>query len=159
MIFVVAITTMLYYSTKLSNGFAASDHWMKGSDAEIKGDHERAVAEYQQALRYEPNNFYYRYELGRAYEQQKKYDAAIAEYQKAARSARTEADYPYGLSLVEYEMGNAYFEKGDYTGAAQAYQRVVSLPLPVKNIKSFLELQKSAAEYLEESKRLLHNKA
>lgn len=143
----------------MSNRFAAADHWGKGVDAEVKGDHERAIIEYQQSLRFDPSDHYVRYSLGGVYERQKKYEAAITEYQKAVILARAEPDGLLGVALAEYQMGNAYFEKGDYAGAAQAYQRVIALSPPAKNIKDFLAVQKSAVEYLEESKRLLHDKA
>lgn len=95
----IAIACILFLSQDfLGNLFAA-----KGTDAFRQGNVRTAIAQYERALRFDPEASSVHYSLGKAYQAVLQYDAAEAEYRIAAMSSSSSsADRKPKLTKNDY---------------------------------------------------------
>ena len=91
-----------------------------GSLCSAKGDHEKAVAAYHQAIDLDPKLAPPHHGLGNAYRNLKRYDEAIAAYQQAIK---VDPQYAYAYT----SLGNAYRDLKRYDEAIAAYQQAITL--------------------------------
>ena len=85
-----------------------------------QGQLDRAIAEYQTALRLKPDYEMAHYNLGLAYASQGQLDRAIAEYQTALRLSP-------GVAEVHNNLGFAYASQGQFDRAIAEYQTALRL--------------------------------
>jgi tetratricopeptide (TPR) repeat protein len=85
-----------------------------------KGSYDRAIQDFDHALRLKPNSAAAFYDRGRAYGYKRDYDRAIQDYDEAVRLNPSDADSYYG-------RGMAYSRKGDYERAIQDYDQAIRL--------------------------------
>jgi lipoprotein NlpI len=84
----------------------AQKHYMKGFDYHNQGLAEKAIEEYQQALKLNPNYIEAYMNIGAIYVDKKDYDQAIQQFKKAV-----ELNYYYGKA--HYNLGMVYLYKGE----------------------------------------------
>ncbi len=96
---------------------AATQHVINGSLFETKGDHARAILEFQDALRYDKSPSIY-YALAKNYSALNKHSLAIESLREALR--RTPANIEYNKLLAQ-----SYVQIFELDSAAAVYQRVV----------------------------------
>jgi tetratricopeptide (TPR) repeat protein len=99
---------------------SASEHMELGLDYHEQGQLEEAAAEFEEAVRLDPDFVEAHYNLGLTYADQGQFDAAIAEYEEAIRLAPDLAEAHNGL-------GNVYSDLGRTDEALAAYQETVRL--------------------------------
>ncbi len=101
-----------------------SDHavayYNRGFAYQNKGEYDRAIADYDQALRLDPKYAHAYNNRGGAYQDKGEYDRAIADYEQALR---LDPKYAYAY----YNRGGAYQDKGEYDRAIADYEQVIRL--------------------------------
>ena len=85
-----------------------------------KGDYDRAIADYNEAIRLDPKYASAYYNRGIAYDDKGDHDRAIADYDEAIR-----LDPKYAVAYNN--RGNAYHDKGDYDRAIADYSEAIRL--------------------------------
>jgi tetratricopeptide (TPR) repeat protein len=85
-----------------------------------KGDYDRAIADYTQALRLDPNDANAYYWRGYVYSNKGDYDLAIADYTQSLRLDPNDAS-------VYYWRGSAYRNKEDYDQAIADYTQAIRI--------------------------------
>jgi tetratricopeptide (TPR) repeat protein len=90
----------------------------RGNAYNSKGDYDRAIQDFSQAIRLDPKCAYAFNGLGNAYNGEADYDQAIQNYDRAIRLI---ANYGYAFN----GRGNAYHSKGDYDRAIQDYDQAI----------------------------------
>ena len=85
-----------------------------------KGDDDRAIADYNEAIRLDPKSAYAYSNRGLAYDHKGDLDRAIADYNEAIR-----LDPKYALAY--FNRGNAYYQKGDDDRAIADYNEAIRL--------------------------------
>jgi tetratricopeptide (TPR) repeat protein len=85
-----------------------------------KGDHDRAIADYDQVIRLKPDDGYAYFNRGIAYDSKGDYDRAIADYDQATRLKPDFVD-------AYNNRGYAYSDKGDYDHAIADYDQAIRL--------------------------------
>jgi len=91
----------------------------RGEAAFDKKDYDKAIADYTEAIRLDPNYYNYYNRRGDAYNIKKDYDKAIADYTEAIRLDPESGSY--------LNRGNAYRDKGNYDKAIADYTEVIRL--------------------------------
>jgi lipoprotein NlpI len=98
---------------------AAAFH-KSGDDYRGKGDYDRAITEYSEAIRLDPNYAMAFNARGIAYRAKRDYDRAIADYDQAIRLNPNNATF-------FNNRGNAYRDKGEHDRAIQEYNEAIRL--------------------------------
>ena len=100
----------------------AVDHYKKGIAHQNRREFDKAIAEYEQAVKIYPNYSDARYNLGKIYYQQNLTSHAANEFKKALLN-------PYNSKpeLCYVELGNIYFENFLYDEAATEYKKALSI--------------------------------
>ncbi|HNR19912.1 MAG TPA: tetratricopeptide repeat protein [Bacteroidia bacterium] len=148
--------TIMRYAQKAID--ADPDYWMgylaRGNAWHDKGEHYKAIADYNKAIELKPDDAVAYYNRGIAWSKKGEYDKAIADYTKAielkpdyafaynnrgiAWSNRGEfdkaiADYNKYIELKPddadgyFNRGNARYDKGEYDNAIADYNRAIEL--------------------------------
>jgi tetratricopeptide (TPR) repeat protein len=99
---------------------SASEHLNRGADYADQGQLDQAIAEYQEAIRLDPDYAEAHYNLGLAYHKQGKLDDAIAEYKEAIRIDPSMAD-------AHVNLGVAYADQGKLDEAIAAYREALRI--------------------------------
>ena len=85
-----------------------------------KGDYDRAIADYTEAIRLDPKLDYAFFRRGVAYSQKKEHDRAIADYSQVVRLNPKRAP-------AYVRRGYAYHSKGDYDRAIADYDQAIRI--------------------------------
>src|SRR3984957_13629550 len=85
-----------------------------------KGDYERGIRDYNEAIHLNPNSVGTFYSRGYAYKKKGDYDRAIQDFNEALRLD------PH-FELAYYERGNSYINKGEYDRAIQDFNQAIRL--------------------------------
>lgn len=104
----------------LAEAQKAYDHYDKAEEFRKKGDYQKALAEYNEALRLRKNIAKPHHGIGLAYQAQGKHNQAIDEYKKAIN---IDSDYIFAYN----DMGMAYLTIGQYNDAASAFKKAVQV--------------------------------
>jgi lipoprotein NlpI len=107
-----------YRQTGWRDSFLAILAWRRGNGFYNREDHDRAIAEYDVALRLSPGNSQFFFSRGNAYYNQQQYDRAIADYSEAIRLNN-------GYSAAWDSRANAYYFKGDMEQALRDYDAAI----------------------------------
>jgi tetratricopeptide (TPR) repeat protein len=99
---------------------SAGDHVNLGADYMDQGQIEDAIAEFEEAIRLDPDNALAHFNLGVAYQYQGKLDQAIAEYQEAIS---IDPDY----AEAHNNLGIAYDDQGKPDEAIAEYQEAIRI--------------------------------
>jgi tetratricopeptide (TPR) repeat protein len=83
-----------------------------------KGDYERAIRDYNEAIHLNPTSVGTFYSRGYAYKKKGDYDRAIQDFNEALRLD------PH-FALAYYERGNSYIDKGEYDRAIQDFNQAI----------------------------------
>src|SRR5262245_56508978 len=89
-------------------------YFNRGNAYDDKGNHDRALADYSEAIRLDPKDAKVYYNRGLTYFDKGDYDRAIADHSDAIRLNPKDPQ-------VYYNRGNAYRTKGDYDRAIADY--------------------------------------
>ena len=92
----------------------------RGNAYNAKGDRDRAIADFDEAIRLNPNNSNAFNNRGSAYNAKGDRDRAIVDYDKAI-------GINPGYAAAFYNRGNAYYAKGDRDRAVVDYDRAILL--------------------------------
>jgi tetratricopeptide (TPR) repeat protein len=98
----------------------AAVYFNSGNDYYAKGDYDRAIADYNEAIRLNPNDDYAYNNRGNAYHAKGDYDRAIADCNEALRLN------PNGANTYN-NRGNAYYYKKDYRLARTDWEKALEL--------------------------------
>src|SRR5437588_196871 len=104
--------TAAIQSGRLSEADLAISLMNRGLAYDNKGDHDRAIQDYDPALRLQPDFALSFVSRGRAYDNKGDYDRAI---QDCDQAIRLKPDFAWAF----YNRGNAYNHKGDHDRAIQ----------------------------------------
>jgi tetratricopeptide (TPR) repeat protein len=117
--------TAVLQSPRATTEDRATAHHIRGNAYSGKKDYDRAIADYSEAIRLDPNpNLIKSYSnRGNAYYDKKDYDRAIVDYNEAIR-----LDPRYAPAY--YNRGLAYSHKRDYDRAIADYNQVIGLVPP-----------------------------
>jgi tetratricopeptide (TPR) repeat protein len=85
-----------------------------------KGENDRAIRDFDEAIQLKPRNHVLLYNRGFAYSNQSDYDRAIQDYDEAISL------YPK-YTIAFNDRGNAYYRKGDYDKAIRGYDDAIRL--------------------------------
>jgi lipoprotein NlpI len=107
-------------SGKLKGHDLAIKYYNRGTEFNEKGDDDRAISDYNQAISLDPKYVSAYNNRGNAYKNKGNYDRAIADYSEAIR---LNPDYV----LAYKNRGNAYNEKGDNDRAIADYNEAIRL--------------------------------
>ena len=91
----------------------------RGVAYRLKGDHERAIADYAQAIRLNPKFAAAFNNRGVAYDHKGDFDRAIADYDQAIKLKPA--------AEVHFNRGNAYLGKSQYASAIDDYNQAIKL--------------------------------
>ncbi len=112
--------TRVLGDTALNAYDRATAHNYRGRGYRRSGDYDRAIAEYNEAIRLRPDYHTAFNNRGLAYRYKRNYDQAIADYSEALR---LKPDY----STAYHNRGRAYRYKGDYDQAIADYSEAIRL--------------------------------
>ena len=106
----------------------------KGNHLFNKGEYEKAITSYQEALVQEPDNPKIHYNLARALYKTEKYDEAIGEFQMGLleKNKDFQAD-------CFYNIGNCQFKKGQLDAAIESYKTTLLMKSEDLDAKQNLE--------------------
>ena len=107
-----------YKQTASRDAFLAVLAWRHGNGFYNSHDNNRAIAEYDAALRLSPDNSQFYDSRGNAFYEQARYDQAIVDYTEAIRLND-------GYSAAWDSRGNAYYFKGDNEQALRDYDAAI----------------------------------
>ncbi len=102
-------------------------YYNMGNSYYNKGEYDRAIEAYQQAIKLNPKDNMAYNNMGINYDKKGDYDRAIEAYQQAIK-LNPKDDSAY------YNMGNSYAKKGEYDRAIEAYQQAIKLNPEYDNI-------------------------
>lgn len=129
------------------------DHELQANRYKTMGQYDKAIEEYNLALKENPDNPYYHADIGELLGKQGKRTEALAEFRKATEIA------PRDTSLF-FKLGEAYMGYGDHEKAFREFAKASDLALydyeihmRLQTIYTQLGLMKEATE---EHKRYLH---
>lgn len=108
-------------SGKLTKGQLAWAYHNRGVEYEIKNEHEKAKADYNQALRIDANRSGSLVGRGNAFSNLGDYERAIADYNTALRIDSKDVN-------AYYNRGLAYERKGDIQLARSDYEQALAMP-------------------------------
>jgi tetratricopeptide (TPR) repeat protein len=95
-------------------------HFYRGTAYSRRGDHDRAIADHNQAIKLQHNYVKSYNNRGNAYYQKEDYDRAFADYNQAIKLQSDYAD-------AYHNRGSVYFKKGDYDRAFADYNQAIKL--------------------------------
>ena len=117
---VITYCTQAIESRQLSGKGLAFAFYRRGNAYNEQGDHDRAIKDYDEALRLNPKHANAFSNRGVAYGHKGEYDLAIQSYDEAIRLDPSHAD-------AFSNRGVAYGRKGDYDRAIQSYDEAIRL--------------------------------
>jgi tetratricopeptide (TPR) repeat protein len=102
------------------NPRASEDPVDRGKEYAKKGQYDKAIREFSEAIRLDPKNADAYHQRGLAYDQQKEYDKAISDFTEAFRLEAGESDHLLARGAV-------YEHKKDYANAVSDYNQAIQV--------------------------------
>jgi lipoprotein NlpI len=119
----IGACTVLIESGQMSTSFLAIAYNDRGNGYKDKGNYERAIQDYGQAIQLKPDYAMAFYNRGNAYASKGEYDRAIQDLNQEIRLRPDDTNAFYAF----YGRGYAYNAKGDYDRAIQDYDQAIRL--------------------------------
>lgn len=116
----IAACTRAIASGQLSTSNLATTYFNRGCEYRAKEEYDTAIADFNQALKLDPNMTQAYNNRAVALYDKGEYDTAIADYNAALRLDPKHANSVYGL-------GNAYKSKGEYDKAIDYYTQALAI--------------------------------
>jgi tetratricopeptide (TPR) repeat protein len=116
----IAGCTALVQSGLIKTGNLSTIYNNRGTAYSSKGDHDRAIQDFNEAIQLNPNFERAYYDRGNAYIDKEEYDRAIQDFNEAVQ-LNPNAETAY------YGRGYAYKKKGDYDRAIQDFNEAIQL--------------------------------
>jgi tetratricopeptide (TPR) repeat protein len=116
----IAACTRAIDSGKFKESDRAAHYAMRGFELSKKGQHDRAIADYEQAIRFDPGLVWAHAWRGDSYRAKSEFDRAIADYDQAIRINPK-------LAVAYSKRGNAYRAKGALDRAIADYDQAIKL--------------------------------
>jgi tetratricopeptide (TPR) repeat protein len=117
---VVTLVIVALTSAACGDATSAEEHFRKGNEYAQAKDFEQASAEFEEALRQDPEYVSARVNLGVAYYQLQRLEDAIEQYEKALELEPEDAG-------IYSNLAAAYVQQGDLEEALDAYLRATNL--------------------------------
>src|SRR3977135_1996600 len=95
-------------------------HFQSAQDFEQRGEMDKAIHEYEEAIKETPNHGDSHYNLARLLAAKRDYDGAIRQYREALRIKPSDPDFHNNLGL-------AFKKKGDLEAATSEYREALRL--------------------------------
>jgi len=102
------------------NSKDANLYYDQGNNYYKKGDYDKAIADYSQVIKLDPNHANAYYNRGVAYDKKGNYDKAITDYSQVIKLVPNHAN-------AYYNRGNVYYNKGNYDQAIADYSQVIRI--------------------------------
>jgi len=121
----------------------ASAYYIRGVTFTSKGEHDRAIADYSEAIRYNTNYPLALNKRGQEYMANCDFDKAIADFEELIRlnpSHNTAKDF---LASAYMGRGYMYDKKGDYAHAIPDYEKVLELNPDDNTARELLDMAKA----------------
>ncbi len=116
----ISACTWLLNSGGLSEKFESLAHANRGGAYRIKGLFNRAIQDYDQAIRLKPDSVFAYISRGVAYNDKGLYDWAIRDYAEALRLSPDDV-------FAHINLGDAYANKGQFGRAIRQYDQAIRL--------------------------------
>ena len=127
-------------------------YYNRGRDYAAKGDYDRAIQDYNQALRSAPNFAAAYYSRGLAYTAKGDYDRAIQDYNQALQLTPS-------FAAAYYNRGLAYKRKGEYEWAKSDFNKALTLGYDRATVEALLaELRREQAEREREKRDICYDR-
>ena len=110
----------LYTASLTFNPKIVEDYIKRGNAYNYIGEHDKAIADYDQAIKLKPNYAKAYYNRGNAYRDKVDFDRAIADYTKAIELNPDYVD-------AHYNRGKLYVERDAYNKAVEDFSTVIKL--------------------------------
>jgi tetratricopeptide (TPR) repeat protein len=117
---IAGCTKVLARGASETSGDRANAYYNRGLAYDTKGDHDRAVADYDKSIELNPKDADRYFARGAAYDDEGDYDRAIADFDTAIGLKPDYAD-------AYYSRGRAYRQKGNYDRAIADYDKDIEL--------------------------------
>ena len=118
----------------------ASAYYIRGLTFESKGEHARAVDDYSEAIKNEPEYPLAFKNRGRANLKVGNYDQAIKDFEKVIQFNPDDPQPKQNLAGAYMDRGIAYDQKGDYTRAAADFEMVLKFKPDDNTARELLEM-------------------
>jgi len=96
----------------------------EANDADSRGDYDKAIKLYTQALETTPNPAYVLHDRGMAYDHKGQFDKALSDLNKAMEIDPNEKDF---IAQCYNDRGNIYYDAGQYEKSWQDVQKAMEL--------------------------------
>ena len=113
----IAGCTALISSGRLSEENLAAAFNSRGNAYDDKMDYSQAIADYNEALRYDPQSSMAFFNRGQSFSRQQNHDRAIADYSEAIRLKPQYAKAYYGRGISERRLGKSAESAADIARA------------------------------------------
>jgi tetratricopeptide (TPR) repeat protein len=126
-----------------AKGNLANVYYIRGVNYTSKGEHAKAIADYSEAIKYEPNYPHALNKRGQEYSVNCDFDKAIADFEELLRlqpNNDTAKDFLAGAYLGR---GAGYDKKGDYASAIFDFEKVLQLNPNNGTARELLEMTKA----------------
>jgi len=117
-------------------------YYIRGVTFSAKGEHARAIADYNDAIKYGPNNLHAFNKRGQAYLDNNDFDKAIADFEELIRLDPNYNMAGSKLADAYCKRGMAYYNKGDYVRASDDFEKALKFK-PDNTTSELLEMAKA----------------
>jgi tetratricopeptide (TPR) repeat protein len=121
----------------------ASAYYIRGVTFTSKGDNARAIADYSNAIKYEPNYPFAFNKRGQAYLTNGDFDKAIADFEELIRLDPNNNGIKNNLANVYMQRGIEYDKKKDYTRAISDFEKVLKYKPDDNTARELLQMAKA----------------
>jgi len=113
-------------------------YYIRGLDFTSKNDHDRAIADYSEAIKFESENILALQSRGEAYLASGDFDKAIADFEEIIQIMPNDNEVKNWLAIAYMKRGDAHYERKDYVRAISDYEKVLEFNPDDDNARELL---------------------